>query len=96
MTATATATPTKLRDGSWGARTSLPVAIGDTITIITRSGKAWQALVTQVITSTAGGASIVATGSLDRPAAAPGRCRTARCHHVATSTGYCRSCEHDA
>ena len=60
-----TATPAKLRDGSWGARTQGEVAVGDTVEITTRSGKTWKARVTAVVSCT-GGVSIVATQSLDR------------------------------
>ena len=48
---TATATPKKLKDGSWGARVSGSVAAGDEITITTRSGKSWQARVDRVLWS---------------------------------------------
>jgi len=69
-TATPTATPTKLRDGSWGARCSAGVEAGDTITITTRGGKTWQAEVVRVLWSGAdkygkGQISICATASLD-------------------------------
>jgi hypothetical protein len=75
---TTTATPAKLRNGSWGARIEAPVKAGDTITITTRGGKSWQARVTKILW-TGDGASIVATESLDRPAGSqpartPGRC----------------------
>ena len=66
-TTTIHATPCKLRNGSWGARTSAPVAIGDTVTITTRGGKTWDARVTHVVW-TGDGVAIVATESLDRPA----------------------------
>ncbi len=43
------ATPTKLRTGAWGARTSGTVAEGDTIQITARSGKSWTATVSRVV-----------------------------------------------
>jgi hypothetical protein len=66
-TATLTASPTKLRDGTWGARVTGPAAEGDTITITTRAGKSWDAEVERVLW-TGDGVSICATASIDRPA----------------------------
>jgi len=67
---TATATPTKLKSGAWGARVQGTVKVGDTVTITTRAGKSWDARVTQVIW-TGDGVSIAATESLDpKPRAA--------------------------
>jgi hypothetical protein len=66
-TATITASPTKLRDGTWGARVAGPAAEGDTITITTRAGKTWQAEIERVLW-TGDGVSICATASIDRPA----------------------------
>lgn len=67
----ATATPTKLRDGSWGAKVAGKVAKGDVVTIQARSGKTWQATVSRVVW-TGDGVSIVATES-DRPQSRGGR-----------------------
>lgn len=46
---TIAATPTKLRNGAWGARTQGHPDTGETITITTRSGKTWDATVTRVL-----------------------------------------------
>lgn len=45
-----TATPAKLKDGSWGARVTDPIVnVGDSIEIKTRSGKSWIADVTEIV-----------------------------------------------
>ncbi len=45
-----TASPTKLRDGSWGANVpSDNVSVGDIITVSTRSGKSWDAEITHIL-----------------------------------------------
>ena len=44
-----TGTPAKLNNGSWGARTTEPVAPGQTITVTTRTGKSWDATVNEVL-----------------------------------------------
>lgn len=67
MTTRATAAPTKLRSGAWGARVTGTVAVGDVVTITTRAGKSWQARVTQVVW-TGSGVSVCATESFDRGA----------------------------
>lgn len=67
MTVTATklqASPTKLRDGSWGARVRGYPAQGDTIQITTKAGKTWTATAKKVLW-TDGAVSIVATSSND-------------------------------
>ncbi len=70
---TLAASPAKLRNGSWGARVkSATVAVGDTVTITTRSGKSWDATVEHVVWS-GDGVSICATQSLDRRPAPPVR-----------------------
>jgi hypothetical protein len=66
MTATLTASPTRLRDGTWGARVTGPAAEGDEITITARSGKTWQAEVVRVLW-TGDGVAICSTASIDRP-----------------------------
>src|ERR1700722_320589 len=48
---TLTATPAKLKDGSWGARIAGTIAVGDVVTIITSKGKSWKARVTNVVWS---------------------------------------------
>lgn len=75
-TDTIPATPTKLRNGTWGARTSGKVAPGDIITIVTRAGKRWKAQVEKVVW-TNGDVSILATTSLDRSRASHSRRRRA-------------------
>lgn len=66
-----TASPTKLRNGSWGARVPGTVRQGQTITIRTRAGKQWAAEVSRVLWTGADRSgqtvSLCATRSLDRP-----------------------------
>lgn len=58
-----TASPTKLRNGNWGARVqSTNVAAGDTVTITTRNGKSWEATVIRVLW-TGNGVAVCATES---------------------------------
>lgn len=58
---TLTATPTKLRSGDWGAKVATDaVEAGDTIHIVTRGGKEWDAVVAKVVWS-GDGIAIVAT-----------------------------------
>lgn len=59
------ASPTKLRNGDWGAKVLGTVTEGDTVTITTRAGKSWDAKVTKVLW-TKDGVAICATESLDR------------------------------
>lgn len=60
------ATPTKLRNGNWGARVkSAQVSAGDVVRITTRSGKTWEARIVKVVWS-GDGVAICATESLDR------------------------------
>lgn len=61
------ATPTKLRNGTWGARTTDNVSKGDVVTITTRGGKSWDATVTEIVWS-GDGVTIVATQSAPRAA----------------------------
>lgn len=61
-----TASPAKLKNGSWGARVKGDVKEGDVITIRTKSGKTWEARVTRVVWS-GDSVSICATESMDRP-----------------------------
>jgi len=56
------ASPTKLRDGSWGAKVQGSVSVGETIKITTKAGKSWTASVAQVVW-TGSGVSLVATAS---------------------------------
>ena len=57
-----TATPTKLRNGSWGARVHGTPVAGQEITIEARSGKRWTATVAKVLW-TDGSVSIAALGN---------------------------------
>lgn len=58
------ATPTKLRNGDWGARVhSATVRAGDIVRITTRAGKSWDAEVLKVIWR-GEGTSICATRSI--------------------------------
>jgi hypothetical protein len=93
MTTTTTATPTKLRSGAWGAKVAGTVRAGETVTITTRGGKSWQARVSKVVW-TGDGVSIVATESLDRPAATePQRGRCSRCgEHCSPRYRTCYEC----
>lgn len=66
---TITATPAKLRDGSWGARIAGKApAVGTVVQIKTSSGKTWDAAVTAVVWQ-GPDAALVSTRSMDaRPA----------------------------
>ena len=46
---TMAATPTKLRDGRWGARVVGSAQLGAKVKITTRAGKSWSATVSQVV-----------------------------------------------
>ena len=41
--------PRRLRNGQWGAQTSSSVKVGDVITVTTRDGKTWYALVEKIV-----------------------------------------------
>ena len=87
-----TATPTKLINGSWGCKTQGTAKIGDIVTITTRSGKSWDARVTQVISTgddryIDGVVSICATASLDRSIGAARTSTRSR-----NANGICRLC----
>lgn len=45
------AMPSKLRDGSWGARVAGRVHVGQVVRVVTRAGKSWDAAVGRVIWS---------------------------------------------
>lgn len=86
-----TATPAKLRNGTWGARVkSAAVSKGDTVTITTRAGKSWTATVTRVLW-TGDGVSLcaVSSGSThSRPRRSPnGECQCGACDDL-LSIGY--------
>lgn len=57
-----TATPTKLRNGDWGAKVQGSVQQGDEIRIQTKAGKEWTATVSRVLWS-GDNVSIVATAN---------------------------------
>jgi len=98
------ATPTKLRNGSWGARVSGTAGKGETICITTRSGKTWNAKVAAVIW-TGNGVSIVATVSTGGPSRSssstsrrrdPNYCYgpcPVRGHICSPKNGPCHDCE---
>jgi len=100
------ATPTKLKNGSWGARVQGAVASGDTITITTKTGKSWEARVTRVLWS-GDGIAICATESLDsgppRRSSSRGQRTGCSCGSREDSAGdlipsvsNCQSCNFDA
>jgi len=72
---TMSATPMKLRDGSWGAKVQGTVRQGDTVTITTRGGKSWTAMVSRVVWS-GDGVTICATASTDDDGSRHGSYRT--------------------
>lgn len=83
---TTPATPTKLKNGSWGCRVAGNVSAGQIVTIRTKAGKAWDAKISKVVWS-GNGVSICATCSADyTPAVRDSRGYvTERGHH----DGYC-------
>jgi len=96
QTTTLQASPTKLRDGSWGARTKGVPAIGDTITITTKAGKTWNAQVTSLVW-TDQKVAIVSTKSLDRAPSTstprPSRRRFVPCGYPGCHPSYCDECD---
>ena len=98
MANTQTATPTKLQNGTWGARVQGDVAQGDTVTISTRSGKSWTATVDRVVWS-GNGVSIVATSKgASRSAHSRGTWTGCNCGSVTeySKNSDCRTCQIDA
>jgi hypothetical protein len=59
------ATPAKLRNGAWGARVQGQVAIGDSVKIVTKSGKSWTAMVEKIVWQ-GDGVTLCATSSAPR------------------------------
>jgi hypothetical protein len=59
-----TATPTKLRDGRWGARVVGSPRVGEEIEVRSASGKVWRAYVERLVWS-GNGVALVATRSAD-------------------------------
>lgn len=49
MTAVITATPAKLRDGSWGIRTTCPVTPGQIVEVTSKAGKTWRSKVVDTV-----------------------------------------------
>lgn len=68
------ATPTKLRDGTWGARTKAQARVGDLLEITTSSGKKWKARVERIIWT--GNGVAICTTSSDRARRSSGGCHT--------------------
>ncbi len=99
--------PTKLRNGTWGAMVKGSVREGETVTIRTKAGKEWTARVSKVVW-TGNGVTICATESLDRPPSRPATSRGSRrtgcsCGSREDATGQliesprnCASCVRDA
>jgi hypothetical protein len=83
---TSTASPTKLRNGDWGATTKTSVEAGDVITIRTRGGKEWQASVVKVIWSD-GEKCIVATRSVTAAPRAAAATTTSSAHEACDECG---------
>lgn len=90
-----TASPTQLKSGEWGARvTASRVKVGDELTVVTRSGSSWDAVVQAVIWQ---GPDV----ALCRTARAhPGRCtqcgrRAVDAPHHAAMGGLCGDCAFD-
>lgn len=92
MQATKTASPAKLNDGSWGARTSGVPTSGDIITIKTRAGKTWQAKVKAVVWTNQTN-SLVATERLDYAPARRTKRRFVPCGYPGCNSTYCDECD---
>lgn len=95
-----TATPAKLKNGSWGARLELaggttPEA-GDTITVEAKSGKSWTATVDRVLwTGSSNGRRVYLLAVQGHDAPRPQRrsygrskCDTCRCHAEVARSGF--------
>ncbi len=78
------ASPIQLRTGEWGARVPAPnVEVGDGLTVITRSGSAWEATVTSVVWQGADAA--ICEAAKARLAVGPIRCK--KCGEVGHKGG---------
>lgn len=92
------ASPAKLRNGSWGARVEGIAVVGDTLTITTKGGKTWNAVVARIVWQ-GNGVTLCTTGS--PPSSEPARSRTTRtgcsCGSVEEyeKESDCFSCRHD-
>lgn len=95
MTNTITATPCKLRDGTWGAKTSETIRKGDIVMITTRAGKSWDARITRVVW-TGDDVAICATESMDRQPQRSSNYDPSRFNgYGARRGGYVRRCKTD-
>lgn len=107
-TTTTTATYTKLRDGSWGVRAPAGVTVGQTITVVKKSGESKTETIAHVVWEGNGVAlckiePTARSTSTSRPvvrSSSSGRCRGCRgpivnaSHHRAME-GYCGGCAFD-
>lgn len=59
------ATPSKLKTGAWGCKVSMPVMVGEVVTVRTSAGKTWDAKIAAIVWSS-DEVAICATVSLDR------------------------------
>lgn len=92
---TPTASPAKLRDGSWGARVPGGASVGQTVEVRTSTGKTWTAVVTRVVWTgsdrvTGLPVAICATQSLESAPARSARPATSRGQYV--TRGRCKGC----
>lgn len=94
-----TATPAKLRDGTWGARVAGRARAGDTVTITTRAGKSWTATITRIVWS-GEGVTLCATGTAPRSRSRRSRGTWTGCScgsiEEYTRDSDCATCQHDA
>lgn len=81
------ATPTKLKDGSWGARVwKAHVEVGDILTITTKAGKQWDAAVDEIVSGGGPGADLTIVrivslaGLRSRPVAKCEDCGSVDCY----------------
>jgi len=91
------ASPAKLRNGAWGARTQGIVAVNDVISITTRSGQTWDARVTSIV-FTSKTSSVVTTESVNPTRGRSQRPRRSRrrfvpCGYPGCSAAYCDECD---
>lgn len=97
MRTVTTVSPAKLPDGSWGAASHTPVKAGETVRVVTRSGTAWDARISEVLP----GGLLRTVSAQSRPVGSAvatrrgGRCRASGCHSAAVRDGYCKQCHFD-
>lgn len=89
-----TATPIKLKNGSWGARVQGSVDVGAKLDVQTKSGKTWTATVERVVWS-GSGVTIVATRSRSRRGSGREDCRRYGWDGVVGSSSYYHSGQYD-